>query len=126
MSGLPPTFQVATTRREAKSITEIVPARRFVTYTFLVSRLIAMPCAPLPVGMNVRTFIVSGSTTETPPRPWLATKKTLPSGESFTSTGSPPTFIVPTTFMVFTSTFTTVPSNSHPIIRYDPSAEKSR
>jgi hypothetical protein len=31
MSGLPPTLQVATTFRDAKSMTEIVPARRCVT-----------------------------------------------------------------------------------------------
>jgi hypothetical protein len=86
----------------------------------------AIPWAPLPVGMKPRTFIVTGSTTETPPSPWFATKKTLPFGESLTSTGRPPTWIVPTTFIVFRATFTTVPSNSHPINRYEPSAEKSR
>src|SRR5207247_10957265 len=60
------------------------------------------------------------------PSPRLATKQTLQFGESLTSTGRPPTWIVPTTVIVLRATFTTVPSNSHPINRYEPSAEKSR
>jgi hypothetical protein len=40
--------------------------------------------------------MVVGSITETPPRPWLATKKTDPSGESLTSSGQPLTSSLPT------------------------------
>ncbi|MHB8669799.1 MAG: hypothetical protein ACYDAD_04440 [Acidimicrobiales bacterium] len=45
------------------------------------------PRAPAPVGMKPVSVIVTGSTTDTPLRDWLATKNVDPSGESFTSIG---------------------------------------
>jgi len=47
-------------------MTEIVPARRLLTYNDLVSRLKAKPCAPRPVPMKPTTFIDFGSMIETP------------------------------------------------------------
>src|SRR5947208_2423579 len=62
MSGLPPPGMrhLATTRRDAKSITEIDPSRRFDTYRDRASRDTCRPCAPWPVGMNWRTLVPSG------------------------------------------------------------------
>ena len=73
MSGLPPTRRVFTTRPDAKPITEIDPARRFDTYSRRVERLMAIPCAPAPVGMNPIRRRLDAEITVTPPRPWFAT-----------------------------------------------------
>ena len=75
MSGLPPPgiTHLATTERLAKSITETDPSRRFETYSDFVSRDTCNPWAPRPVGMNWTSFIDTGSTTDTPMRPWLVT-----------------------------------------------------
>ena len=73
MSGLPPMVQVAFTLLVAKSMTETLPSVRLVTYSERPSRLGYSPCAPLPVAMNARSCIPTGSTIETPSRAWLAT-----------------------------------------------------
>ena len=43
MSGVPPIFHVAMTLRVAMSTTDKLPAARLVTYSLVVSRLIAIP-----------------------------------------------------------------------------------
>src|SRR3989442_1456408 len=62
--------------------------------------------------MKAICFISTGSMTETPPRPWFATKNTVPSGEIFTSMGRPPTFMNLVTFMLPVSTLARVPEYS--------------
>jgi hypothetical protein len=48
MSGLPPMGQVSTTLRLEKSITEMLPAMRLLTYSERVSRLSASPVGAQP------------------------------------------------------------------------------
>ena len=75
MSGEPPPgiTHVPATALVAKSMSEIVPASRFVTYSTFESRLTYKPCAPRPVGMKPVTVNVSPSTVYTPPRIMSAT-----------------------------------------------------
>src|ERR1700687_4599432 len=128
MSGRPPPgmYHFATTACDAKSMTETDPSRRLDTYRDFVSRETCSPCAPRPVGMNWTSFIATGSITETPILPWFVTKKYRRSGESLTSMGRPPTHPEPASLMLTTSTLATTPDHSVEIIRYEPSALKSR
>ena len=56
-----------------KSITEIDPAIRLLTYSLFASRDTANPWAPTPVLMNLIWRMCTGSMTDTPPSPWFAT-----------------------------------------------------
>src|SRR5205807_7543166 len=76
--------------------------------------------------MNLICFMRTGSTTDTPDKPWFATKKTEPSGDRRTSIGFPPTYKCETIFIFTVSTFTTIPEYSVDASRYRPSAVKSR
>ena len=63
--------------------------------------------------------------TDTPLRFWLATKNTLPSGERRTSTGDPPTGMVPVNSSLVTSRRSSWPENSQDSSICFPSAVKS-
>ena len=73
MSGLPPTGHVARTWRVARSITVMLPSRRLLTYSDAASRLTLSPWAPVPVRRKPISVIDTGSTIDTPCRPWLVT-----------------------------------------------------